>query len=358
MVSEGWNETDKCNETCNDCFRPVIKTGMMALWQMMISILHGWVWIFPEERQSKEKERKERKERMMKANVGSQEMEKANQFMSNLWPHRLLLIDSCSSTPAQQQQQEEEAHYPSAASSSSSSFSGTETDPARVDVLEATFEEQEHKRRTRCGGQNWRDEAARQNREEGNKFPVLVGDVGALRSALRQRAHPVPREVGLQPLDASLKPDEKGISCCMRGYSNYVQILSQFECSKNLLEPTEDQSAFSFPAARPVQVCGNGPAFHNENSMPPAVCILDLGCARALGSRKAFEAFCSMLAHIQTVAYGMKFNQQVQDSSLKMSNNPNALGSLWYSSMIMDGTLSSQSSASSKKVMFHCFCNF
>jgi hypothetical protein len=35
-----------------------------------------------------------------------------------------------------------------------------------------------------------------------------------------------------------------------------------------------------------------------------------------------------MLAHIQTVAYGMKFNQQVQDSSLKMSNNPNALGSL------------------------------
>jgi hypothetical protein len=27
---------------------------------------------------------KERKERMMKANVGSQEMEKANQFMSNL----------------------------------------------------------------------------------------------------------------------------------------------------------------------------------------------------------------------------------------------------------------------------------
>ena len=112
----------------------------------------------------------------------------------------------------------------------------------------------------------------------------------------------MPREVGLQPLDASLKPDEKGISCCMRGYSNYVQILSQFECSKNLLEPTEDQSAFSFHAARPVQVCGNGPAFHNENSMPPAVCILDLGCARALGSRKAFEAFCSMLAHIQTVS--------------------------------------------------------
>ena len=35
-------------------------------------------------RKAKEKERKERKERMMKANVGSQEMEKANQFMSNL----------------------------------------------------------------------------------------------------------------------------------------------------------------------------------------------------------------------------------------------------------------------------------
>lgn len=29
-----------------------------------------------------------------------------------------------------------------------------------------------------------------------------------------------------------------------------------------------------------------------ENAVPPAVCILDLGCARAMGSRRAAEAFC------------------------------------------------------------------
>ena len=33
--------------------------------------------------------------------------------------------------------------------------------------------------------------------------------------------------------------------------------------------------------------------FHfKENSAPPTVCILDLGCTRALGSRKAVDAFC------------------------------------------------------------------
>ena len=33
-------------------------------------------------------------------------------------------------------------------------------------------------------------------------------------------------------------------------------------------------------------------AFHTENSAPRTVCILDLGCTRALGSRRGVEAFC------------------------------------------------------------------
>ena len=78
-----------------------------------------------------------------------------------------------------------------------------ETDPARVDVLTATFQEQGLKRRTRRGGQNQRDEAARQNREGTKRFPVLVGDLGALRPGLQRRPAPVPREVGLQDSEAS-----------------------------------------------------------------------------------------------------------------------------------------------------------
>ena len=120
-----------------------------------------------------------------------------------------------------------------------------------MDVLEAVNEEQERKRRTSCGGQNRRGEVAWRNREEGNVFPVLVGKVSALRSALRQRLHPVPREAVLQSQDASLKPEKKGTSFFMYGYSNHVQIPSQFECSSKMEESTEDQSAFSFHAAQP-----------------------------------------------------------------------------------------------------------
>ena len=42
-----------------------------------------------------------------------------------------------------------------------------------------------------------------------------------------------------------------------------------------------------------VMQCEKGLAFHRENSAPPTVCILDLGCTRAMGSRRAVEAFCS-----------------------------------------------------------------
>ena len=86
-----------------------------------------------------------------------------------------------------------------------------------MDVLTATYEEQEPKRGTRPGGQNQRDAVARQKREEGNRFPVLVGEVGALQSALQQRPAPLPREVGVQKSEASWKPLETGTSFFMSG---------------------------------------------------------------------------------------------------------------------------------------------
>ena len=65
------------------------------------------------------------------------------------------------STPAIQNQQQQQAHYSSAASSSGHGFFAfAETEPARVDVLTATYAEREEHRRTRRGGQNQRDATA------------------------------------------------------------------------------------------------------------------------------------------------------------------------------------------------------
>ena len=98
------------------------------------------------------------------------------------------------------------------------------------------------------------------------RFPVLVGEVDALRQGARQR---VPRQVGLQ----------EGTSLFSHG------------CSIEIEEPSE-QSAFSFRTVQTDLACEKGLAFHSENSAPPTVCILDLGCTRAMGSRRAVEAFC------------------------------------------------------------------
>ena len=46
----------------------------------------------------------------------------------------------------------------------------TEPEPARVDVLTSTYEQQEVQRRTRRGGQNQRDATAHQNRREMKRF--------------------------------------------------------------------------------------------------------------------------------------------------------------------------------------------
>ena len=111
-------------------------------------------------------------------------------------------------------------------------------------------------------------------------------------SGLHRRPAPVPREVGLQQGEASWKPLEKGTSLFSYGYSEETEIPSHPERSAETEESDEQQSAFSFHIIQPDLACENGLAFHTGNSAPPTVCILDLGCTRAMGSRRAVEAFC------------------------------------------------------------------
>ena len=195
-----------------------------------------------------------------------------------------------------------------------------ETDPVRVDVLDATYHEQ-RTRRNRRAGQNVRDARAELNKERMQydpvhvgqlgagayrpevRFPVLEGDVDTLRQGLRRR--PLPPGLHERPLQPGLQPEEEGTSFFTHGDSEQSEIPvdmkvgdssqeekpSQCECSEQSEESSEKDCAFSFHT-NPVDACEKGLAFHMENSAPPTVCILDLGCTRAMGSRKAVDAFC------------------------------------------------------------------
>ena len=240
-----------------------------------------------EKGKEKEKERKARKARMMMVKEENQEMANVCKGKSNF------VQPQTTSTPGIQNQQQQQAHFSSAASSSGHGFVAmAESEPARVDVLTSTYAEQEEHRRTRRGGQSQRDAVAQLNRREAKRFPVLVGDLDALRQGLQRRPAPVPREVGLQQGEASWKPLAKGTSFFSYGRSVETEIPSHSGGSVETEESGEQQSAFSFHVRQPDMASENGLAFHTENSAPPTVCIPDLGCTRAMGSRRAVEAFC------------------------------------------------------------------
>ena len=78
------------------------------------------------------------------------------------------------------------------------------------------------------------------------------------------------------------------------GYSSTKETPSHSEDFSLKKTSDEQQSAFSFHTAQPDLACEKGLAFHTENSAPPTVCILDLGCTRAMGSRRAVEAFLQL----------------------------------------------------------------
>ena len=75
------------------------------------------------------------------------------------------------------------------------------------------------------------------------------------------------------------------------GYSGQPEKPAQFECSDQTEESSEKDGVFSFHTQQ-VDACENGLSFHAQNFAPPTVCILDLGCTRAMRSRIAVDAFC------------------------------------------------------------------
>ena len=83
-----------------------------------------------------------------------------------------------------------------------------------------------------------------------DRYPVLVGEADTFRRGLQQRQGPVPREVGLQPSEASLKPCEKGTSFFTTGYSEKLEIPGQSESFQEWKASADKDSAFSFHATQ------------------------------------------------------------------------------------------------------------
>ena len=203
---------------------------------------------------------------------------------------------------------------------------------------------------TRLGGQNQRDAVSQQNREANRKFPVLVGEVGALRQGLQQRPAPVPREVGLQH---GWKPLDKGTSFFTTGYSDQTEPPDQFECSEQTEVPSDKKTGNSKQVEKPAQLeCPEQTeestekdgvfSFHTKQvdalmhvrmdyHFTQRILHLQLYAFLILVAQEVWDLekqlmhFADMLTHIPTVVSGMKFNRRVQDVSLQTLNNPSAL---------------------------------
>ena len=201
------------------------------------------------------------------------------------------------------------------------------------------YDQEEIIRRTRRGGQNVRDSRSEANKERKKydpvpvgeigmgaraykpevHFPVLEGDVDTLRQGIRRR--PLPPGLHERPLQPGLQPEEEeeGTSFFTYrdseqseipddaravdseqseipvdtriGHSSQEEESSQSGRSEQSEESSEKDCVFSFHT-NPVDACEKGLAFHVENFVPPTVCILELGCTRAMGSRKAVDSCC------------------------------------------------------------------
>ena len=194
---------------------------LLGLWR---SVLHRWVWIVDISRR-KEKGKK-RKARKGKNDEGKGGKPGDGKGQSNNVQSTSDLINSC---------------FAESVATSSVLFSRTKLRAwfscicwdwscTRVcfdsHLWRARVQETYTPRRTKptwCSGMA--------NQEEGKRFPVLAGEVGAVQSALQRRPAPVPRAVGLQTGEASWKPLEKGTFWFMHGYSENVEIPLQSEYS-------------------------------------------------------------------------------------------------------------------------------
>jgi len=146
----------------------------------------------------------------------------------------------------------------------------------------------------------------------------------------------------------------KGTSLFSYGCSVETEVPSHPEGFVETEESGEQQRAFSFHTVQTDLACEKGLAFHTENSAPPTVCIMDLGCTRATGSRRAVEAFCRYVdSHPNS---GLWYEIQPTSSRFFFANSQQSkcTEKLVIFLYDMDGTLSSQNSTLSKKVMSHC----
>ena len=195
--------------------RPMIKTGMMAIVPQKNCTTRMSMVIS----RRKEKERKVRKARMMK-DKANQEMARASQTMFGHKLHQILPFKPNNNNNNNNNNNRLIILLQSQVHGMVSFLwlKNDETDPERVDVLFAKYEELEYHRRTCRGGQSQRDAMAQRNRENMKRFPVLVGEVDALQEGLHQR-----------PLPVGLQPAEKGASFFTIGYSDQAEIPNQHD---------------------------------------------------------------------------------------------------------------------------------
>ena len=145
------------------------------------------------------------------------------------------------------------------------------------------------------------------NKETGKRFPGLVGEVDALQRGLQRRPDPVPREVGLQPGEASWRPWEKGASFFTTGFSDQTERPDQFECSEQTEVPSDKKTgnfnqqstaltkqrnqlrrmvSFPFIPSRLIHVIMD---YHFTQRIQH---LQLYAFTRAMGSRKTADAFC------------------------------------------------------------------
>ena len=171
---------------------------------------------------------------------------------------------------------------------------GTDADseePVHVEPESIREDQLPIRRRTRRGGQNRRDERAARN-------PAYVASHA---SYFANVAVPDLRE------EYSCEHEKSSMQSDLRYLRSDVN--SEEHSREQEISSTYRQ-ARSFLANETSVSESVGTAFHSENRVSPTVCIMDLGCTRAMGSRRAATAFCkyvnaSMLMHILILVCGM-----------------------------------------------------
>ena len=277
----------------------------------------------------------------------------------------------------------------------------SETDPARVDVLQARYDQEEIIRRTRRGGQNVRDSRSEANKERKKydpvpvgeigmgaraykpevHFPVLEGDVDTLRQGIRRR--PLPPGLHERPLQPGLQPEEEEEGTSFFTYRDSEQSeipddaravdseQSEIPVDTRIGHSSKKRNHLSLEGLNsqrnhlrkivsfhfiPIQLMHVRKDLHFMwKILYLQLCVfLNLVAQEPWDPEKQLIHVADMLTHIPTVDSGMRFILQAQDFSLRSLNNQNVLRRLLSSCTIMDGIPNSQSSTLSKKVMSPC----